>query len=90
MLRLTILAVLIAAPAYAGCEFATTPCYTDGSGNTYRTQQNFGGGYNTYRNGTFDSQTSQGLSGDWVERDRYGTERRRYNSDPYGGIRLNN
>ena len=48
--------------AFAGCEFASN-CKTDSSGNTYTTEQNLGGGYNTYKNGNLHSQTEQTLGG---------------------------
>lgn len=72
-----------ASPAWAGCELssASQPCSTS-NGNTYRTERNFGGGYNTYQNGTLNSQTQQDLSGGYVETFRSG-EQRRYNYDPY-------
>lgn len=73
----------LASSAWASCEFDTSgTCYTDNMGNTYRTQQNFGGGYNTYRNGALDSQTSQNLNGGYTQRYSNGYERN-YDSDPY-------
>lgn len=68
--------------ANAGCELISGPCSTDGHGNTYRTEQNLGGGYNTYRNGNLNSQTSQGLNGGWREQFNDGSSRQ-YNSNPY-------
>lgn len=68
--------------AQAGCELVSGPCSTDRYGNTYRTEQNFGGGYNTYRNGYLHSQTGQTLSGSWRERFNDGSSRT-FNYDPY-------
>lgn len=48
---------------YAACELATSPCSYDSRGNEYRTERNFGGGYNTYENGQLHSQTTPNLSG---------------------------
>jgi len=76
-----VIALAAAGTANAGCEFATGPCYTDSHGNTYRTEQNFGGGYNTYKNGSLYSQTQQNLGGGWIETTPSGT--RSYNYDPY-------
>jgi hypothetical protein len=70
--------------ALAGCQTSTGPCSTDGYGNTYRTEQNLGGGYNTFRNGVLDSQTSQTTSGSWRERSTDGGTRT-YNYNPYEG-----
>lgn len=72
----------VAAPASAGCELAVGPCSTDSAGNTYRTEQNLGGSYNTYRNGNLYSQTDQTLSGSWSER-RVDGEQRFHNTNPY-------
>lgn len=71
-----------ATTAHAGCELVSGPCSTDRYGNTFRTEQNFGGGYNTYRNGSLHSQTEQTLSGSWRE-DRTDGSSRTYNYDPY-------
>jgi hypothetical protein len=68
--------------ALAACEFVTGPCGTDSRGNTYRTEQNFGGGYTTYQNGTPYSSTGQTLNGSWRERYNDGNYRT-YNYDPY-------
>jgi hypothetical protein len=75
--------------SHAGCEFATGPCSTDAYGNTYRTERNFGGGYNTYRNGRLHSQTEQTFSGSWRERTTRGEERT-YNYNPYEQRRRDN
>jgi len=84
-MRILILAaaLLLPAAASADCTFSTSNCYTDSYGNTYQTEQNLGGGYNTYRNGTLNSQTRQNLSGGYQERYSNG-ETRTYNYDPYG------
>jgi hypothetical protein len=74
--------ITLSTASHAGCEFATGPCSTDVYSNTYRTEQNFGGGYNTYKNGSLYSQTEQTLSGSWRERNT-GGEERTYNYDPY-------
>jgi len=78
--------VLLALPttAHAGCDLVPIgqPCATDSYGNTYRTEENLGGGYNTYRNGVLDSQTQQNLGGGWTETDQNGATRN-YNYDPY-------
>ena len=74
---------LLASPTAANCLFDTSgTCVTDNQGNTYRTQQNLGGGYNTYRNGVLDSQTSQNLSGGYTQRYTNGYQQN-YDSDPY-------
>lgn len=76
-----------AGAASAGCLFATSPCSTDDRGNTYTTQQNLGGGYNTYRNGSLHSQTSQDTLGTgYTERYTAGGYRR-YDSNPYASDR---
>jgi hypothetical protein len=83
-MRILILAasLLLPAAASADCTFSTSNCYTDSYGNTYQTEQNLGGGYNTYRNGSLHSQTQQDLSGGYQERYNDGSSRR-YNYDPY-------
>lgn len=78
----TVFLTVFAQSAHAGCELVSGPCSTDNRGNTYTTEQNLGGGYNTYRNGSLDAQTSQTLSGGWRTRSNDGTERS-YNYDPY-------
>jgi len=75
--------VFVGTEANAACEFVDGGCSRDGHGNSYRTEENFGGGYNTYRNGVLDSQTSQGLNGGWTTRSRDGGTLRRYDYDPY-------
>lgn len=68
--------------ASASCELVSSPCSTDSSGNTYIREQNLGGGYTTYRNGTAYSQTEQQLDGGY--RETYsGGGYRTYGSDPY-------
>ena len=81
-LLLAFACVVVAVPANAACEFVSGPCTKDSYGNTYRTEQNFGGGYNTYRNGILDSQTSQNLSGGYTTKRRNGLQERR-NYNPY-------
>lgn len=78
------LAVVFAAtPAAASCVLVTGPCYTDSRGNTYRTEQNLGGGYTTYRNGSTYSRTYQEpLSGNYRERFTGGGYNT-YERDPY-------
>ena len=83
-LRLATLSLFVAmvSPAYAGCALSSGPCSTDSFGNTYRTEQNLGGGYNTYRNGSSYSTTNQNLSGSYTE-SYTGGGSRTYNSNPY-------
>jgi hypothetical protein len=74
--------LLAAGNASASCELVSRPYSTDSSGNTYTTQQNLGGGYNTYRNGILHSQTSQQLDGRY--RETYsGGGYRIYDRNPY-------
>lgn len=74
--------LLTAGNASASCELVSGPCSTDSSGNTYTREQNLGGGYNTYRNGTLYSQTDQQLNGNY--RETYsGGGHQTYDSDPY-------
>lgn len=68
--------------AKAGCEFAVGPCSTDSLGNTYHTEQNLGGGYNTYKNGSLYSQTEQTLNGGYTESYTSGGSRT-HNMNPY-------
>lgn len=74
--------LLTAGNASASCELVSGPCSTDSSGNTYTKEQNLGGGYTTYRNGTAYSQTEQQLDGRYRETYSSGGYRT-YNSDPY-------
>jgi len=77
--------VLVGTGANAACEFVEGGCSRDSYGNSYRTEQNFGGGYNTYRNGILDSQTSQDINGGWTTKSRDGGTLQRYDYDPYAG-----
>lgn len=74
--------LLTAGNASASCELVSGPCSTDSSGNTYIREQNLGGGYNTYRNGTAYSQTEQQLDGRYRETYSSGGYRI-YGTDPY-------
>ena len=58
-------ALLASGPAFAGCELSLSPCATDRYGNTYTTEENLGGGYTTYRNGSRYSTTEETLTGGW-------------------------
>lgn len=73
--------LLSSSAAQASCVLVSGPCETDRYGNTFTTQQNLGGGYSTYRNGSFYSSTGQTLGGSYRERDIYGGTRT-YNYDP--------
>lgn len=75
-------ATLFGAPAHAGCEFVSGPCATDSRGNTYRSEQNLGGGYTNYTNARATSHTSQDISGNWRERFNDGSSRT-YDYNPY-------
>lgn len=84
-MRVVLVAAFLAAlpvTAWAGCDFATGPCSTDSRGNTYRTEQGFGGGYVTTRNGQPYSTTQQTNSGNWREERRDGGSST-YNYNPY-------
>jgi hypothetical protein len=83
-MRILIFAIglFTATGASASCALVTGPCSTDSYGNTYRTEQNLGGGYNTYRNGSLHSQTSQQLNGNYRETFTGGGHRT-YDRDPY-------
>jgi hypothetical protein len=76
--------IFIPVTAKAGCELATGPCSTDRQGNTYRTERNLGGGYNTYENGRLHSQTEQNLSGGHTTDYRDGRPSTSHNTNPYG------
>jgi hypothetical protein len=82
LLLLIVATALLPTAANAACELVSGPCTTDRNGNYYRTEQNLGGGYNTYKNGVLNSQTSQTLGGSWRERFNDGQERT-YNYNPY-------
>ena len=81
-IALTVLFFSTATASYAGCDFATDPCVTDSHGNSYRTEESFGGGYTTYRNGDRFSHTEQTFGGAWRERTEGGASRF-YNYNPY-------
>ncbi len=72
--------------AYADCGVATGPCARDSYGNTYHTEQNLGGGYNTYRNGVLNSQTQQNLNNDYTTRYQDGSSSTS-NFNPYDSRR---
>ncbi|WP_394887546.1 hypothetical protein ACG873_21820 [Mesorhizobium sp. AaZ16] len=85
-MRIVIAGLMLAAStgiSFPGCELVTGPCSTDSSGNTYFTEQNLGGGYNTYRNGDLSSQTSQNLGGSYTETFSNGATRT-HSDNPYG------
>lgn len=69
-------------PVSASCSLLATNCSTDSRGSSYVTEQNLGGGYNTYKNGSLYSQTQQNLSGGYTEEFTSGGYRT-YNYDPY-------
>lgn len=79
----TIALLMTLQAAHAGCELALGPCSSDSQGNRYTTEENLGGGYTTYRNGSHYSNTDQTLGGTWREQYDDGSSRS-YNYDPYG------
>jgi hypothetical protein len=75
--------------AQADCDLVVGPCSTDGNGNTFTMQQNLGGGYSSFRNGSQYSTTGQTLGGGWQEQFNDGRTRT-YNYDPhYGALQQN-
>lgn len=76
-------AILSASPVFAACEFVEGGCSRDAYGNSYRTEENFSGGYTTYRDGTPYSSTHQNSYGNWDVRSRDGGLIHRYDADPY-------
>lgn len=88
MLKISILAFALASfplSAQANCDLASSgSCYEDSRGNTYHTEDNLGGGYNTYRNGQLDSQTSSNLGGGYKTEYQDGSPTRYDSVNPYG------
>ena len=73
-------------PAYANCDLASSgTCVEDSRGNAYHTERNLGGGYNTYKNGQLDSQTSSNLGGGYKTQYENGAPTRFHDTSPYQG-----
>jgi hypothetical protein len=92
MTKYLLLAIFILLPvsAKAGCELSTTPCSTDSRGNTYHTNKNLGGGYNTYKNGQLNSQTNKNLSGGYTTDYQGNSPSVNHNYNPYKDTTNNN
>jgi hypothetical protein len=84
------LALLLAMLSFAraDCLLSSGPCSTDTRGNTYRSEENLGGGVTTYRNGVPYSTTNETLGGGYRENFRSGGSRT-YNYDPFPSLRDN-
>ena len=69
-----------------GCALSSDPNCSANNNGGHTSQQNLSGGYNNYKNGQLQSQSSQNFGGGWTQKNTNGSYNtyNSYNKNSYG------